>query len=89
MPLPSPALPFAGCVPATTYHLALLFEPCCARSSSGSLSRAEFKAILTRVTGQALSDEDAEHLLNHFDADGNGELSIDEFVKTVGLYEME
>jgi hypothetical protein len=50
---------------------------------SGSLSRAEVEAILTRKGGGAggLAPEDVTSLMEHFDADGDGQLSLDEFCK--------
>lgn len=49
--------------------------------STGSLSRSEVEAILMRKGGsaQGLAPEDVALLMERYDADGDGQLSIDEF----------
>ena len=47
---------------------------------NGSLSIAELKAVLTRPGGgHALTDKDVAAIIAEFDANGDGELQIDEF----------
>lgn len=48
---------------------------------NGSLSRSEIEAILTRKGGNELSPVDVASLMERFDADGDGQLSIDDFCK--------
>ena len=53
---------------------------------SGSISAAELVAILTRQTAvgsEPLAEEDASALISVFDANGDGELDFDEFVKAM------
>ena len=51
---------------------------------NGSLSPQEVLQILTREgTGAALSVEDAKELIADFDEDGDGQLSLSEFVRAV------
>jgi hypothetical protein len=58
--------------------------------SSGSLSRSEVEAILTRKGGSAkgLAPEDVTALMELYDADGDGQLSINEFCKAWGGNEL-
>ena len=57
---------------------------------NGSLSACELRAVLTRLgTGAALSEDDAAKLLAEFDTDGNGMLSLDEFVVAMSGLEPE
>jgi len=47
---------------------------------NGSLSIAELKAVLTRPGGgHALTDKEVAAIIAEFDANGDGELQIDEF----------
>ena len=50
------------------------------KDGSGSLDAQEFKAILTRPGEAALSDEDAQAIINDFDTNGDGVLQFKEFV---------
>ena len=58
---------------------------------SGSLSLAEFTAILKRNTDQNLemSDEDIKELLETFDENEDGVLQIDEFIEAMDVIEGE
>ena len=48
---------------------------------SGTLSKDEIKAILTRPgTGSTMSDEDAEAFIGMFDSNGDGVLNLQEFL---------
>ena len=51
--------------------------------SSGTLDAAELRKILLRTGGEdckGMTEEDAEELIEEFDKNGDGELSLDEFV---------
>ena len=50
------------------------------KDGSGSLDASEFKAILTKPGETALSDEDAQAIINDFDTNGDGVLQFKEFV---------
>lgn len=53
------------------------------KDKSGTLSPDELREILTRGSG-LLSFESAEQIIADFDTDGDGQISIDEFVKAMG-----
>ena len=48
---------------------------------SGTLSATELKDILTRKGDDALSEADAQDIINAVDSNGDGQLSISEFIK--------
>ena len=51
---------------------------------SGFLDKDELKAILTRTgPGASLNHESADQIIAEFDVDGDGKISIDEFVKVM------
>ena len=49
---------------------------------SGTLSPAELKAILTRGEG-IIDHESADQIIAEFDADGDGQISIEEFIQMI------
>jgi hypothetical protein len=66
------------------------------KNKDGKIDASELKALLTRVGTQdtrALSEKDAQELIDDFDADGDGSFSIDEicnawsFITNDGLVE--
>ena len=55
---------------------------------SGTLSPSEFLAVLRRhndVYGDGLSIEDARDIIDSFDQNDDGQLSIEEFIEAMGL----
>ena len=52
---------------------------------SGKLSRDEFKKILIRPGVNALSGADVDELLKDFDTDGDGEVSLQEYIAAMNV----
>jgi len=55
-------------------------------SNNGEISREELMSGLARL-GSKVSGEDVQVLLDHLDADGSGEISINEFFQALKLAE--
>ena len=57
------------------------------KDGSGKLGSDEVLEILTRMTGgeEPLTEEDAIEFIKEFDRDGDGEISVDEFILAMGV----
>ena len=57
------------------------------KDKSGKLGSDEVLEILTRMTGgeEPLTEEDAIEFIKEFDRDGDGEISVDEFILAMGV----
>ena len=53
------------------------------RDSDGSVTKDEFRAVMTRL-GERLSDDEVDELIAQVDGDGNRELSYEEFKQLLG-----
>ena len=52
-------------------------------SGDGFLQPGELKYAWKAATGEVMSDDDADAMVRSIDADGNGEIDVDEFIALV------
>ena len=52
-------------------------------SGDGFLQPGELKYAWKAATGEQMSDDDADAMVRSIDADGNGEIDVDEFIALV------
>ena len=77
--IPPPPTPRSPAFPRRQQRALPSLPPCCRLR----LRVATAAALPQAATGEPMTEEDAEDLVKSIDADGNGEIDVDEFIALV------